>query len=261
MIRNILLLVAVCGLSCPMLFGVSTDEIQYSDGDQAFTGFLAIPDGEEPVPGILVVHEWWGHNDYARSRAEKLAGLGYVAMALDMYGEGKQADHPKDAGSFSTQIMSDGELMQRRFLAALEKLRDHPRVSSEKLGAIGYCFGGAVVLNMARAGIGLEGVVSFHGSLQAVVEPVNPMETRILVCHGAEDHFSPDEAVQSFKREMDAAGADYEFISYPGAKHSFTNPEAEKKAATHGLDIAYSASADQASWEDMKRFFEETFED
>jgi len=237
-------------------------EVSYSNEGTTFRGYLAMPaNASGAVPGILVVHEWWGHNDYARKRADMLADLGYAALAVDMYGDGKQADHPKTAGEFSHQVMTGGDLMKVRFLAAMDFLKDQGGVDSEKTGAIGYCFGGAVVLNMARAGVDLDGVVSFHGSLQRTVETQKPIKTRILVCHGAEDSFIPQEAIDSFKQEMEDAEADYEFISYPGAKHSFTNPEADAKAEKFGIGIAYDKGADQQSWKDMTHFFKETFEE
>ena len=238
------------------------EEVEYSAGKTTFQGYLALPDSApEKVPGILVVHEWWGHNEYARKRADMLADLGYAALAVDMYGAGQKAEHPKSAGEFSSQVMGDAEKMKGRFLAAMEFLKNQEGVDVEPMGAIGYCFGGAVVLNMARAGVDLDGVVSFHGSLQKAVETQIPIETRILVCHGAEDSFIPQEAIDSFKKEMEEADADYKFISYPGAKHSFTNPGADAKAEKFGIGIAYDADADEKSWNDMTQFFEKTFEE
>ncbi|MEM6820963.1 MAG: dienelactone hydrolase family protein [Verrucomicrobiota bacterium] len=239
---------------------VETKEVVYQAGETALHGFLAVPENEEKAPGILVVHEWWGHNDYARKRATMLAELGYTALAVDMYGEGKNTSHPKDAGAFSQAVVNDPEAATARFTAALEFLKQQPSVDSKKIGAIGYCFGGAVVLNMARLGVDLEGVVSFHGALDSFVEGKSPIKTRILVCHGADDGFIPTEKIEAFKEEMKASEADMEFISYPRAKHSFTNPGADAKAKEFGIDLAYDKEADTKSWIDMQKFFKATFE-
>jgi len=240
---------------------VVTEEVTYEGGGATMEGLLAWDDDVEgPRPGVLVVHEWWGHNDYVRKRARMLAELGYLALAVDMYGGGKQADHPKEAGQFSREVMSNLETARKRFEAALEFLNSRPRKHLEKTAAIGYCFGGSVVLHMARLGVDLDGVVSFHGSLDAKVKAQpDEVEARILVCNGAADPLVSDESVEAFKAEMDAAGADYEFINYPGAKHGFTNPAATEKGQEFGLPLAYQKEADEDSWQKMKEFFGEIF--
>jgi dienelactone hydrolase len=206
------------------------------------------------------VHEWWGHNDYARRRAKQLAEAGYTAFAVDMYGEGKQADHPEDAQKFMEQVMSDAGMARERFTAALEILKSHPHVDAERTGAIGYCFGGAVVLNMARMGVDLDAVASFHGTLQSIVEEApDSIDTDILVLNGAADPFVPDEQIEAFKEEMKAADADYEIVNYPGVKHAFTNPNADDMGEKFDLPLAYDAEADEDSWEKMKAFFEKVF--
>jgi len=242
---------------------IQTREIQYKQGDVQLNGYIAFDDGiEGKRPGVLIIHEWWGHNAYVRKRAEMLAGLGYTAMAVDMYGDGKVADHPDTAGEFSSAVMKDihgaGKL---RFLAALEVLKQQPTVDRDRIAAIGYCFGGGIVLNMARMGFDLDGVVSFHGSLGARVT-ANPgnIKARILVCHGADDPFVSSEQVAAFKEEMDGLGVDYQINAYPGAVHGFTNPDADANGAKFGLPLAYHEKADKESWQAMQDFFDRIFE-
>lgn len=239
------------------------EEITYELDTLNMQGYIAYDENQEGKrPGILVVHEWWGHNEHARNSAEKLAELGYTALAVDMYGDGKQADHPDKAGEFASAVMSNIESAKARFLKAKEVLESHETVNSEQIGAIGYCFGGGVVLHMARFGYNLEGVVSFHGSL-GTEYPAEEGEVQasILVCHGADDPFVPQEQVEAFKQEMDSANVDYEFIAYEGAKHSFTNPQADEYAEKFDMPIAYNEEADEKSWEDMKGFFDRVFKE
>lgn len=234
----------------------------YKLKDTMFKGYLVYDDSiQGQRPGVLVVHEWWGHNDYARKRADMLAELGYVALAVDMYGEGQKAEHPSDAGKFSAAVMSNMQSAEDRFNLALFLLKLNPYTDVNRIGAIGYCFGGGIVLHMARAGVDLEGVVSFHGSLDAktVAQP-GQVRAKILVCNGEEDPFVSQESIEAFKNEMDAAAAQYTFKSYPGAKHSFTNPDADSFGKKFGLPLEYNAEADAASWNDMKAFFKSAFE-
>ncbi len=247
---------------CQSLFAeVVTEELTYRHGDTEMRGMLAYDDAsQEARPGILVVHEWWGQNEYPRERARKLAALGYTALAVDMYGDGRTAAHPDEAGEFASAVGSNLPLAQARFEAALAALRAHPSVADDKIAAIGYCFGGGVVINMARLGTGIDGVVSYHGSL-ATSNPAGPgtVKTRVLVFNGADDPLVTAEQIEAFKREMDAAGADYEFINYPGALHGFTNPGADKKGEEFGLPLAYDPEADRDSWERTQAFFDQIF--
>ncbi|MBD3671449.1 MAG: dienelactone hydrolase family protein [Gammaproteobacteria bacterium] len=234
------------------------EEVSYTAGGTTMKGYIAYDDSlERRRPGVLVVHEWWGHNDYARIRARKLARLGYTAMAVDMYGNGQQADHPKQAGAFASKIRQNLPLMKERFKAAMEILKDHDTVLNNRIAAIGYCFGGAVVLEMARQGERLKGVVSFHGSL-TTQSPArkNQVKAEILVLHGAADPFTPREQVEAFKEEMEKAGVKYRFVEYEGAKHAFTNPRAEYLGNKFGIPLAYHAEADEASWKEMRRFLD-----
>lgn len=238
---------------------VTGREVEYTAAGTTFRGYLALDDALAGArPGVLVVHEWWGHNEYARRRARMLAGLGYAALAVDMYGEGKQAAHPEDAGKFSGELMKNAALAKERFVAALEFLRSRPTVKKDRIAAVGYCFGGSVVLNMARAGLDLRGVASFHGGLAPLVE-IGPggIKAKLLVLHGADDSFVPREQVEAFKKEMAGAGADLTFIEYPGAVHSFTNPEADEFARKFGIPVGYNPEADRRSWEELKTFLAE----
>ncbi len=206
-------------------------------------------------PGVLVVPEWWGVNDYARRRAKMLAELGYAALVVDMYGEGKQATTPDEAGKASSEVMKNLPVAKARFQSAMAYLKEQAVVDPARIAAIGYCFGGGVVLNMARQGFDLRGVASFHGLLMAV-EPGKPgaIKAKILVLTGGDDKLVPPEQVEAFKKEMEAARADFRVISYPGAMHSFTNPEATEMGKKFNLPLAYNANADKKSWEEMQGF-------
>ena len=240
---------------------IRTEEVSYQAGDTTLKGYIAWDAATtERRPGILVVHEWWGHNEYVRRRARMLAEEGYTALALDMYGDGKQAAHPEDAQKFMMETISNAEVAGARFEAALDLLQKHASTDPEKTAAIGYCFGGAVVLHMARFGKDLDGVVSFHGNL-GTETPAKPgaIKADILVLHGADDPFVPNEQVEAFKKEMEAAGANYVFIEYPGAMHAFTNPQATATGKKFDLPLAYDAEADEESWAELQRFLNALF--
>jgi dienelactone hydrolase len=231
-----------------------------AENDVTLKGFIAYDDSiQGKRPGVLVVHEWWGHNQYARERARLLAEAGYVGFALDMYGEGKQAAHPQDAQKFSSEISRNLPLAKARFRAAMQKLQSHPKTDDEHIAAIGYCFGGGVALQMAREGVnGLDAVASFHGALDtAHPAQSGAVKAKILVAHGAADPFVPPEKVAAFMKEMNEAGADYTFIAYSGAVHSFTNPEADKFGSQFNLPLKYNKQADVASWQAMRNMFNE----
>jgi dienelactone hydrolase len=242
----------------PMIEGKT---VTYSADGVAMKGYLAYDKSiTGKRPGVLVVHEWWGLNDYARKRARMLAAMGYTALAVDMYGGGKQAMHPDDAGKFSSELMKNFDTAKTRFMAALDFLKKQKTVDLERIAAIGYCFGGGIVLNMARQGVDLKGVACFHGGLAAVA-PAKPgmIKARILVLHGADDKFTTPEQVEAFKQEMKNAGADYQFISYPGAMHSFTNPDADQYGKKYKLPLGYNARADKESWAELTTFLETIF--
>jgi dienelactone hydrolase len=241
--------------------GLIEKQVEYTSNGTTMKGFLIYDENiKGKRPGILVVHEWWGLNDYARKRARMLAELGYTALAIDMYGDGKTADHPDDAGKFASEIMSNIETAQARFMAAYNLLKDHETIDPNNMAAVGYCFGGGVVLHMSRVGTELKAVASFHGGLQPVAraEPEN-VKAFVLVCNGADDPFITEEQISAFKTEMDSAGVSYEFINYPGSKHAFTNPEATENGEKFNLPIAYNEKADKESWEKMKLVFKRVF--
>jgi dienelactone hydrolase len=259
--RIIVTLLLVCCWSIPALGAVKGEAVSYNAGDLTLNGYIAYDDSiTTKRPGVLVVHEWWGHNQYARQRATMLAELGYVALAVDMYGSGKKADHPEDAGKFAAEVRQNLPAAKKRFLAAMQLLKSNPLVDQTHIAAIGYCFGGGVVLQMARQGLDLDAVVSFHGSL-ATDNPAVPgaVKARVLVCDGADDKFVSPEQIKMFFMEMRKANVDYKFVSYPGAKHSFTNPDADTYAKKFNLPLGYNAEADRRSWQDMQDFLEESF--
>ena len=236
---------------------IHTEPVTYSAGGTTLRGHLALdPAKSGKRPGVLVVHEWWGLNDYIRRRAAMLAELGYVALAVDMYGDGRTADNPNDAGKLMMGVLSDMASGEARFKAGFERLKAHDAVDPGRIAAIGYCFGGAVVLHGARVGMPLAAVVSFHGSLGSFRKPApGSVKARVLVCHGAADSLVPEAEVTAFKAEMDAAKADYRFVAYPGALHGFTNPEADANAKKYGIPLGYDAETDRKSWADMRDLF------
>lgn len=248
----------LCSLSGVAVSAVKGEEVTYSDGTTTLKGYLAFDEASTAKrPGVLVVHEWWGHNDYARTRARMLAEMGYLALAVDMYGEGKTADHPKEAGAFARGVGKDG---RPRFEAAMEVLQNHPLYAEGQMAALGYCFGGSQVLHMARKGLPLKGVVSYHGSL-GTKRPAKPgaVKARVAVFTGAADPMIPPEQVEKFEMEMDQAGVDYFVVSYPGVKHSFTNPEADEFAKRFDMPVGYDPEADEDSWAKTRTFLEEIF--
>jgi len=240
---------------------VKSEKVIYKIGDQEFTGHLAYDDSiADRRPGVIVVHEWWGHDAYARQRADMLAARGYTALALDMYGTGKLAEHPKDAKSFMMEAVKSADTMQARFRAAYDVLKGHNTVDASKTAAIGFCFGGKVVLDMARAGVDLDGVVSYHGNLTPGVKPrPGGIKAKVRAFNGADDPFVKQESIDAFKAEMETAGADYEFVNYPGAVHSFTSPGATAKGQKFKLPLAYNAKADGDSWRQTMHFFDTIF--
>jgi dienelactone hydrolase len=250
-------------IASPSHAAVVGKEINYRAGDTALKGFLAYDDAKPGKrPGVLVVHEWWGLNDYARKRATMLAELGYTALAVDMFGNGKTTEHSNDAGAFTKEVTQNIAIERARFQAALELLKAQPTTDPAHIAAIGYCFGGGVVLQMAREGADLAGVVSFHGSL-GTDRPAQKgaVRAKVLVLHGADDPFATKEQIAALEQEMKQAGADYKFIAYPGATHGFTNPDADRLGAANNMPIKYNAKADQASWAEMRVFFNRIFKE
>jgi dienelactone hydrolase len=259
LLATLTLALTLFGASVTAAAGVRGHDVTYSDGETTFKGYIAYDDAlSGPRPGVLVVHEWWGHNEHARASARRLAEQGYLALAVDMYGEGKTAEHPKDAGAFASAVGGNPALARKRFEAALKYLQERRIVDTERIAAIGYCFGGTVVLNMARAGLPLQGVVSFHGSL-ATKTPAeaNRVKARVAVFTGADDPMIPPAQIEAFQNEMRAAGVDHRLVSYPGVKHAFTNLDADRLGQTFGLPLAYDAQADRDSWADAVNFLKD----
>jgi dienelactone hydrolase len=236
-------------------------EINYVSDSTNLKGFLVYDNSiQGKRPGILIVHEWWGLNDYAKRRARMLAELGYTALALDMYGDGKQANHPEDAQKFAIAVFSNIKSGEDRFLAAYNLLKNQQNVDPNNIAAIGYCFGGGIVLHMARIGTDLKAVVSFHGGLQPVLPAEEgKVKAFVLVCNGADDPFTTTEQINAFKSEMDSAKVQYKFINYEGSKHSFTNPAADSVGNKFNMPLAYNEKADKESWQEMKNAFEKVF--
>lgn len=259
--KRILISFALLCLSASALAAVQGKEISYTADGTTLKGWIAYDDAAKGKrPAVLVVHEWWGLNAYARKRANMLAESGYVALAVDMYGDGRQAQHPDEAGKFVSEIAKNRPVAKARFEAAMDLLRKQQNVDAGKLAAIGYCFGGGVVLNMAREGADLKGVAAFHGGLATdTPAQAGKVKARVRVFTGADDKMIPAAQVEGFKQEMEAAGVDYKVVSYPGAMHSFTNPDADELGKKFNMPIAYNAAADRDSWERLQSFLRTIF--
>lgn len=235
---------------------IKEEAVTYKSDTTTLNGYVAYDasnDNKRPV--VLVVHEWWGLTDYTRNRAKQLAQLGYIAMAVDMYGHGKTAANPQEAQAFAMPFYQNPQLAKTRLDAALNKMKEFKQADMSRTAAIGYCYGGFVVLNAAKLGADLDGVVSFHGNLSGVPANKDLLKAKILVCHGGSDQFVKPEEVAAFKKSMDSIGADYTFKVYPNATHAFTNPAATALGKKFNMPIAYNGAADTASWKDMKTFF------
>ena len=237
---------------------IHTETVQYRHGDTTLQGYLAYDDSfDAPRPGVLVVHEWWGLNDYSKMRTRKLAELGYVAFAADMYGDGKTTTSPDVAGQCAGQISSDPQQLRARAQAGLAVLAKHALTDLNRLAAIGYCFGGSTVMQLAYSGANVRGVVSFHGAPNdPMPKDIPNVKAKLLICHGADDPMISLDRMATFMRTLSDAGLDAQIIQYGGAVHSFTNPAADK---VNIPGIGYSPDADRRSWGHMKQFFNELF--
>lgn len=246
-----LLILMSCLVAPPVRAEVKMDPVEYKAGDTTLKGFVVYDDAASGKrPGVIVVHEWWGINEYPKERARMLAKAGYVAFVADMYGDGKSTEHPEKAGEWAGALSANREVAKARFMAAYDLVKKDTRVDAERVAAVGYCMGGSVVLRMAFDGVDLDGVASFHGGL--FPEPAaGAVKASILVCHGAADGFMPEEVVHVFQQNLAASGADYQFVLYGGAKHAFTNPGASQR----GIDgLEYNAVADRRSWAALLAF-------
>jgi dienelactone hydrolase len=256
--RNFLAIAVLVGVVVPCHAEVKTKAITYMYDGTTFKGHLAWDDAAKGKrPGILVVHEFWGLDGYARKRAEQLAALGYVAFACDMYGDGKTTEHPKEAAAFAGEVRKNVKSWQGRAQASLKVLTDQDNVDATKLAAIGYCFGGSTALQLAYSGADLKAVVTFHAALPTPdAEQAKAIKAKILVNHGALDKFIPEEAITKFRAALEEAKVDYTMVFFGGAVHSFSVKEADAKKVP---GLAYHAGADQRSWEYMKLMFREAF--
>ena len=239
---------------------IKTQVVEYKDGDVTLEGVVAwdTTKAEKPVPGVLVVHQWMGLTDYEKTRCRQLAELGYVALAVDVYGKGIRPDTMQDAAKQAGIYKNDRELYRRRLNLGLQQLRAQTSVSTNQIVAIGYCFGGTGVLELARSGAEISGVVSFHGGLDSPEpEAGKKIKCKILVCHGADDPFVPAADIEAFKAELNRAKIDWQMDIYSGAVHSFTQPMAGND---NSRGAAYNEKADKRSWTAMKSFFGELFQ-
>src|ERR1043166_5696508 len=255
--KTIAAVILALGISMNSLAVVQPDSVEYKQGDATLEGYLAYDPGASKRPGVLVVHDWMGVGPFVKGRAEELARMGYIAFAADIYGKGVRPKNPKEAGELAGKYKGDRGLLRARVLAALDVLKKNERVDKKRIAAIGYCFGGTTVLELARSGAEIAGVVSFHGGL----DNPNPADARnikckVLVLHGADDPFVPSEQVAAFEDEMRKAGVDWQLVKYSGAVHAFTNPEAGND---NSKGAAYNERADKRSWDAMKSFFAEIF--
>lgn len=259
--KKISLLTAMLCLNVFTHADIITEDIHYKVDGIEYTGYMAYDNKTGPHPGVLLVHEWWGLNDYAKTRAYMLAKQGYTAFALDMYGSGKQAVHPDNAKAFMMEVFNNMPSAEKRFDAAYTILNQHKFTQKDHIAALGYCFGGAIVLHMARVGKPLAGVVSFHGSLGSnLAKNTAPnIHAKIRVFTGGADVMVPPEQVTAFMQEMLTAKADFAVQVYPTAKHSFTNPSADKLGKKFAMPLAYNQQADADSWQATIAFLKGLF--
>jgi len=239
---------------------IREENLTYSGDGATMAGYLVYQEAnKDKRPAVLVVPEWWGLNDYTKGRAKQLAELGYVAMAIDLFGDGKTADNPDSAGKFAMPFYKNPASAKARIDAAIAKLKTYGIVDTANIAAIGYCFGGGMLINTARLGDELKGLVSFHGSLIGTPARKDLLKTKLLILHGNADQFVPQKDVAAFKKQMDSIGADYKFVGYDSATHAFTNPNSTATGLKFKMPIAYNAHADSASWQEMKSFFSALF--
>jgi dienelactone hydrolase len=240
----------------PPKMNIKEENVSYTTDSVTMKGFVAYNDADSSKrPVVLIVHEWWGLTDYTKNRARQLAKLGYLAMAVDLYGNGNIASNPDEAQKMAMPFYSNPLMAKKRFDAALEKIKTYPAADADKVAAIGYCFGGAVVLNVARMGEDLDGVVCFHGNLLGVPADKNMLKAQVLVCQGDADKFVLPDEVKAFTHEMDSIGAKYTVKHYANATHAFTNPASDENGKKFSMPIAYNPAADSASFQDMLDFF------
>jgi dienelactone hydrolase len=255
--KFLIIFAMLLGMSHPAQAAIHGETVEYKQDNAVLEGYLAYDDAsQDKRPGVLVVHDWLGNGDYSKFRAEELAKLGYVAFAADIYGKGVRPKNAEEAAKVASIYKNDRSLMRARVQAALDVLKSNALVTPDKIAAIGYCFGGTTVLELARSGADIAGVVSFHGGLDTTQPATNSIKAKVLALHGADDPFVPSEQVQMFQKEMNDAGADWQMVYYSGAVHSFTRKDAGDDKSK---GVAYNEKADHRSWQAMKDFFSEIF--
>ena len=262
--RAFLLITAVC-IALSVSGGAATgadlysETVSYQQGGEELRGYLAYDKADtRPRPAVLVVHEWWGLNDYIKGRVHQLAGLGYVVFAADIYGNGFTTKDPQEAGKLAGKFRGDRQLLRNRAKAGLQVLQGQPLADQKRIAAIGYCFGGTAVLELARSGAPVAGTVTFHGGLDTPTpEDAKNIQGKVLALHGADDTFVPPAQVSAFQEEMRKGKVDWQMVLYGGAVHSFTNPD---NGTDPSRGLAYNAKADRRSWEHMRLFFAEIFQ-
>jgi len=249
-------------ITAPAFAAIKETPVTYNDGQTTMKGFVVYDDAKKGKrPGIVIVHEWWGVTKHMHNEARRLASHGYTAFIADMYGDAKTADNPKDADALAGSVMKNPQTMESRFRAAQEELAKQPTVDPARIGAVGYCFGGAVVLNMARTGADLDGVVGFHATLGLNTPAPAPgtVKAKILVLNGGDDPFVKKEEYVKFKGDLDAAKVDYRVIEYPGAVHAFTNPESTALGKKFNLPLRYDAKVTKEAEDEASKFFAGVF--
>jgi dienelactone hydrolase len=254
--RNLFLVTSICcGTHFSPLWAQQLDSLAYVVDGKPFLGFVAKPAKvTKNTKTILIVHEWWGLNEYPKTRALQLAKEGFIAICIDMYGKSVGADNPNGAGALSGQVYADTAVLLSRFMAGYQAALTVPGVQANKMAAIGYCFGGNVVLNAAKMGAPLDAVVSFHGGLNGAPLKEGRLQAAVLVCNGADDRFVPQTDIDALATEMTNLKGDYTFINYPNSTHAFTNPNSTATGKQFSIPIAYNAEADAKSWADFKAF-------
>jgi dienelactone hydrolase len=254
------LMLAACASVSSKPTIITEDPVTYRDGNTTLKGFVVYDLAREGRrPGVLVVPEWWGITPHVRSEARKFAEQGYTAFIVDMFGDGQTADNPKDAGKLAGSVMKNPPVMQSRFNAARAELARHRTVDASRIGAAGYCFGGTVALNMARTGTDLVGVAAFHANPAMNTPAPKQVKPKIVVLNGTADSFVKPDLIEAFKRDMDAAKADYRIINYPDAMHAYTNPEATELGKKFNLPVAYHPEVDKQAKAEAAKFFAEVF--
>jgi dienelactone hydrolase len=268
LISNLFITASILFISCntnsskknKVIGQIKTENVIYKNDTAVYSGYVAFDSSTEiKRPVIFIIHEWWGQNDYVKRRANQFAELGYLAMAIDLYGENKTAKTVEEAANFSKPFYQNSSLAKNNYELAYAILKNYPQADTNNMAIVGFCFGGSMALEIARMGERVNGVVSFHGGLSGQTPKKDLLKAKVLICHGADDQFVIEKEVNVFKKQMDSIGADYKFVQYKGATHAFSNPDATEWGKKFNIPIAYNQNADTSSWNEMKHFFEKIF--